>query len=66
MGSGEQPVSLEKNTSFEAMLDDTCGKLREKHIHHSITILRSLESELDQIEIGLDAFLAQGGRNGKG
>ena len=49
-----------KDSSFEAVLDSTCERLREKHIQYSIRRLGEMDEELARLEKELDDFL---GRN---
>ena len=48
-----------KESSFEAMLDSTCERLREKHIQYSIRRLGEMDEELAKLEKELDDFLSR-------
>jgi hypothetical protein len=52
----EKPAFAEE-TSFEAVLDSACEKLREKHALYSIRRLREMDEELGNLERELNAFI---------
>jgi hypothetical protein len=45
------------NTSFETVLDETCGRLLGKQGQYSIARLTRMEAELAEMEQELDDFL---------
>ena len=57
MALEKKPVVLTEESSFEAMLDTTCERLREKHAQYSIRRIRELDEELSKFEKELDDFL---------
>jgi hypothetical protein len=52
----EKPAFAEE-TSFEAVLDSACEKLREKHALYSIRRLREMDEQLGNLERELNAFI---------
>ena len=75
MASEENPVILSQDQSsdnekpgdfipqelsFEAVLDATCERLREKHIQYSIRRIKEMDTELMTLEKELDEFLGPG------
>ena len=54
----KKPIVLTENTSFEAVLDETCERLNEKHVQFSIRRIREMEKELAGLEKELNEFLA--------
>ena len=60
MALEKKPVVLTEESSFEAMLDTACERLREKHAQYSIRRIRELDEELSKFEKELDDFLNSG------
>ena len=46
-----------REPSFEAVLDTTCERLREKHIQYSIRRIKEMEQELMRLEAELNEFI---------
>jgi hypothetical protein len=44
-------------TSFEAVLETACERLREKYIEYSIRRIREMDDELTRLEKELDKFI---------
>jgi hypothetical protein len=53
----KEPIIHSKNASFETVLDETCERLLEKKIHHSVVCLAQMEADLTEIEKELSSFL---------
>ena len=58
----KKPVILKKNldsgeSSFEAVLDTTCERLREIHIRYSLRRIREMDEELMRLEKELNEFI---------
>jgi len=64
MASEKKPVVLtwdqsSREPSFEAVLDATCERLREKHIQYSIQRIGEMDEELKKLEEELDDLIAR-------
>jgi len=57
MAFEKNPVILTENPSFEAVLEETCERLEEKHIQYSIRRIREMGKELAALEKDLNEFL---------
>lgn len=57
MALEKKPFVLTEESSFEAMLDTTCERLKEKHVQYSIRRLRELDKELCELEKELEEYL---------
>jgi hypothetical protein len=55
--TGDRAAILADNVSFEAILDETCGRLWDKKIRHSMRRIRLLEDALNTLEDELDALI---------
>jgi hypothetical protein len=54
---GREPLILSDKPSFENVLDDTCGRLWDKKIQHSMRRIRELQDNLSGLEHELDALI---------
>ena len=57
MSSGDKPASISTDTSFSDVVDETCERLREKHVQYSIRRIHEMEDTLISLEHELDQFL---------
>ncbi|MDR2029602.1 MAG: hypothetical protein LBP93_08715 [Treponema sp.] len=55
--TGDRAAILSDNSSFETVLDETCDRLRDKKIQHSIRRIRLLEEVLGNLEDELEAMI---------
>ena len=70
MAYEKEPVILNweldsKESLFEAVLDKTCERLKEKHIQYSIRRIREMDEELDRLEKELDEFIGNESSRGQ-
>jgi hypothetical protein len=66
MISGENPLTLADNSSFEAVLDQACDRLWDRKIRYSISRIREMEAHLNDLEQELDALALLNNRDGNG
>jgi hypothetical protein len=59
MGSSDKPAALNSTVSFEEVLDETCGKLKERQAHNSLLRIHEMEDRLSALEEELEVFLLQ-------
>jgi hypothetical protein len=57
MSIGERPVSISVNPSFDAVVDEACGRLMDRQIQYSIKRIYEMEDVLNMLEQELDEFL---------
>ncbi|MDR2418037.1 MAG: hypothetical protein LBD79_03180 [Treponema sp.] len=57
MTSERESVLLSNATSFETVLDQTCERLWGKKVRYSLQRLQELNSDLQNLDAELDAFL---------
>ena len=57
MSSGEKPVSISMDAPFSSVIDETCERLMERQIKHSIKRIQEMENRLAALEQELDNFL---------
>jgi hypothetical protein len=57
---GREPQVLDRDLSFENVLDTACDKLWEKKVNHSIRRIRELEDTLRILEKELDDLIPGG------
>jgi hypothetical protein len=55
--TGDRAAILSDSSSFEAVLDKTCDRLRDKKIQYSIQRIRLLEDVLDKLEEELGSMI---------
>jgi hypothetical protein len=66
MASGEKPVILKAAESFEEVLDEACGKLRDRQVRNSVIHIREMEDRLLAMEEELEIFLLKKDTNRAG
>jgi hypothetical protein len=59
MMAGEKPIIISEETSFDAVLDETCDRLMDRQIQYSIRRIHEMEDRLAALERELDEFLLQ-------
>ncbi|MDR0313100.1 MAG: hypothetical protein LBI14_05850 [Treponema sp.] len=57
---------LHDDSFFETLLDDTCSRLHDMQVRHSIRRLGELETILNSLEVELDAMIPLATENEKG
>jgi hypothetical protein len=57
MLAGEEPITISENISFEAVIDDTCERLRTRKVRSSLQKIREMEAVLLILEKELDMFI---------
>jgi hypothetical protein len=57
MISGEKPAAVSKTTSFSAVVDHACERLKEKQVQYSIRRIHEMEDRLAVLERELNEFL---------
>ncbi|MDR2482935.1 MAG: hypothetical protein LBD08_04810 [Treponema sp.] len=61
--SDERPAqSAARDPSFEDVLDETCGRLWDTKVRHSLKRIDELETSLARLENELDALLKASGQ----
>ena len=63
MTSGEKPVIVTKNPSFNEVVDEACDRLMDSQVKYSIRKIQQMSDNLDELEMELDIFLSN--KNGK-
>jgi hypothetical protein len=58
--------ALHDDSFFETLLDDTCSRLHDMQVRHSIRRLGELEIILDSLEAELEALIPLAAENAKG
>jgi hypothetical protein len=59
MTVNEKPAAAPGVCSFNNMVDETCDKLMDKQIKHSIRRIVEMEERLESLEKELDEFILQ-------
>jgi hypothetical protein len=59
MTVNEKPAAAQDVCSFNDMVDETCDKLMDKQIKHSIRRIMEMEERLECLEKELDDFILQ-------
>jgi len=59
MSSGDKPASISTSgsSSFSDVIDETCVRLKEKHVQYSIRCIHEMEEKLSILENELNQFL---------
>jgi len=58
MAFAQQPLIYGESLEFGEILDNTCERLKEKHIQHTIERIDKLDEELDRLEKLLELFIS--------
>jgi hypothetical protein len=66
MASGEKPAVIKNTSPFEEVLDDVCGKLKDRQVRNSILRIHDMEDRLTALEEELGVFLLQKDTNKAG
>jgi hypothetical protein len=61
MTSGKKPVTISPKTSFSAVVDEACNRLKDRQARYSIQRIQDMEDRLAGLERELDQFLLQNG-----
>ena len=59
MVSGEKPVIVSKNPSFNEVVDRACERLMKQQVQYSIQRIHEMQDYLIGLEQELDEFLAE-------
>ena len=59
MATVQQPIIYGESLEFEEILDNTCERLREKHIQLTIQRIEKLDEELERLEKMLELYIAK-------
>jgi hypothetical protein len=59
MTINEKSAAVPGVYSFNDLVDETCGKLMDKQIKHSIRRIMEMEERLESLEKELDDFILQ-------
>jgi hypothetical protein len=66
MNPSNGPYILRDDSFFETLLDDTCSRLHDLQVRHSIKRIDELEIILNGLETELDALIPLAAENVKG
>jgi hypothetical protein len=59
MTINEKTAAIPGVYTFNDLVDETCGKLMDKQIKHSLRRIMEMEERLESIEKELDEFILQ-------
>ena len=57
MSPESYPTAVQDKSSFEALLDNTCDRLEDKHAQYSIRRLDEMDTILGKLEAELDVLI---------
>jgi len=57
MSSGDKPVIIYTDATFNDVLNETCERLKEKHAQYSVRRIYEMEKVLNALEQELNQFL---------
>jgi len=57
MSSSDKSTGIFTGTSFSDVVDETCDRLKDKHIQYSIRRIQEMEDMLNTLEQELELFL---------